>query len=230
MKQHIKLVLFLVFFSIWSNGLGAVDASGINKVSTPEIKQSAKTLGEFVPNGWRLNYIVEGDFNQDGLKDAAMVIEEDFKYEMGDEKAPERILLILFKQKDNSYKLVKQSSKAILKANEGGIFGDPFYKGLFYKNGALGISFYGGSADRWGLTYIFRYQKGDWYLIGATIDETNTNTGKEVIRDYNLSTGKLLIKKGTEGGSFKSQWINRGRKKLLKIDDFNPWVEADKDF
>ncbi len=72
----------------------------------------------------------------------------------------------------------------------GGTMGDP-YQGMSIKKNVITIVFWGGARDKWGVTYKFRFQKGDFYLIGAT------NEGGDEIRDYkydyNVNTGKLII-------------------------------------
>jgi len=228
-KYHLSIILvvtLILFFCLVNVGAASVDL-----YNNPTIKTAAKRINDFIPKGWKINYKIEGDLNKDKLIDFAAVIEQNFKYEVGSEAAPERILIIAFRQKDNnSYKLSIQSSKAILLANDGGVFGDPFYEGLSIKNGTLVLDFYGGSIDRWGLTYKFRYQNSGWFMIGATVLSMNVGDGHETIEDYNLSTGKAIVSKGIEGNKLTEKAVNRGVKKLLNLKDFNPWIEAGKDF
>ena len=226
-KLFLILLISLIAMTIC---IQPISASTSKPSSNPTIKTNVKTFNEFIPVGWKLNYKVQGDLNNDKLIDVAAVIEQDIKYSQGDEIAPVRMLIIAFKQKNNTYSLSYTSTKATLKANEGGVFGDPFYEGLKYSNGSLLINFYGGSNDRWGLTYRFRFQNKGWYLIGATILALNAGSGKETINDYNLLTGKMIISKGQEGGKLVQTAVSRGKKKLLNIKAFNPWVVAGKDY
>lgn len=75
---------------------------------------SGKTLQSFIPKGWKLLEKAEGDLNKDGLADTSAVVEEDRKWEMQDYgNAPQRILLILLKQKDGSFTLSISSLKVV---------------------------------------------------------------------------------------------------------------------
>lgn len=229
-KAYKTTFLLLISLLLVILNINSVLADSPKAGDIPQIKSSAKNFDEFIPKGWILNYKVEGDLNKDKLTDIAAVIEQDIGDWLGKSDAPKRILIICFKQKDNSYKVSLQSSKAILRADEGGVYGDPFLEGLSCDRGSLVIDFYGGSIDRWAMTYRFRFQNNGWYMIGATILNLNLGTGKETINDYNLLTGKLIVTTGQEGGKNTSRTTNRGKRKLLSLTDFFPWVVAGEDF
>jgi hypothetical protein len=182
---------------------------------------SGKTLQSFIPKGWKLFEKAEGDLNKDGLADTAAVVEEDRRWEIQDfGNAPGRILIILLKQKDGSFKLGISSLTTVLKADEGGVFGDPFDR-ISIKGGVLSLGFYGGSNYRWGYTYKFRFQNNGWFLIGVTQYNIYTGTGEYTTKDFNLSTGKESITKGIEGGKSTVQIINRGKKTLVDLKNFD---------
>lgn len=187
--------------------------------SASNIPSTGKSLTDFVPTGWKLLTEVKGNFNKDKLVDLAAIIEEDKKWEIGD-YAPERILLIVFKQNDGGYKLNLSSSKAIMKKDEGGVWGDPL-QDISYQNGVLNLNFYGGSNYRLAYDYKFRYQNNGWYLIGATIDNFYTGTGEGTREDYNLLTGKMISSSTLSGKIQKEKTVNRGKKKLVNLKDFD---------
>lgn len=103
-----------------------------------------KDLKGFIPVGWIIKSSVEDDLNMDSLPDIAAVIEkEDDK----DCSFP-RILLVLVQDKDNLYTLTVKTATAIMRANEGGVWGDPF-ETIAVDRGSILLSFYGGSNWRW---------------------------------------------------------------------------------
>jgi len=81
------------------------------------------------------------------------------------------------------------SETAVLSTEHGGTMGDPLQGISHTENGIIRINHFGGSRDKWKYTHTYRWQKGDFKLIGATI-LTDTPCEKSGELDYNLSTGK----------------------------------------
>lgn len=213
MKRIINIVLiFGWLFSILLPAYGNEKPSEI-----PILNEYEKTIEAFIMPGWKLIRQANGDLNKDGLPDVVGIIE---KTEFKTSEAPPRIMFILFKENDG-YRLSIQSGKAILKADEGGIWGDPL-QDLLINRGSVVLTFYGGSSSRWGYTYRFRYQNGGWFLIGATFDTQNINTGEGVRNDHNLLTG-ITISTTTDEKSGKrvEKTISRGKKPLINLKDFD---------
>lgn len=187
-----------------------------------EFIQYTVDLSTFVPEGWHLLDSIEestviGDLNKDEIQDIAFVIERTAT----ESEAPPRMLIIIKGNKDNSYSLLVKVEKAILRADEGGIMGDPFM-GLGIDRGSLLISHYGGSAWRWGNTYRFRYQEDGFYLIGATEDWFHAVSGAgRIYEDINLLTGDYIRIETDDNGVEKKIKSNRGRKKLVNLVDFD---------
>ncbi|OAB38361.1 hypothetical protein [Paenibacillus glacialis] len=188
---------------------------------------SATGIETIIPSGWKILEKVkgepekaEGDLNKDGIHDIAAVIE---KTTTEPEEAPSRALLIAFGSMDKTYSLSIIADRVILKADEGGVWGDPF-DGLSIDRGSVLVSEYGGSNWRWYNKYRFRYQNNDWYLIGATMGEyfTGTTTQENADEeDYNLLTGDYIIRTTVDNGKVTMKQGNRGRKQLIKLRDFN---------
>ncbi len=180
-------------------------------------KNTVSEISELIPNGWHILEKVEGDLNEDNINDIAVVIEGTSEVE---EEAPNRELLIAFGNKDGTYILSTKAESAILRADEGGVWGDPF-EGISIDRESILISFYGGSNWRWYGKYRFRYQDNDWYLIGATVGSFHTSTNEYTNEmDYNLLTGEYIEKKADENGVIKTTKGNRGKRDLLKLEDF----------
>lgn len=185
----------------------------------------------FVPAGWHIlvKYdgnpaVAEGDLNKDGIKDKAFIIEENIRAESDAayDPFPPRNLLIIFGQKDGSYKLSIKTEKAILLGYEGGGFGDPF-DDLIVDRGSISLNYFGGSGPRWYSHYGFRYQDNGWYLIGATEGELVEVNGEmdSVEKDYNLLTGDYIFRELVDG-KIETTKGNRGRRELINLIDFDP--------
>jgi|GEM_PF-6204680 len=191
-----------------------------------------------IPAGWETIKETEGDLNSDGLLDM-VVVAEDRRSSQNKCMAENctRILLVLFGNKSGGFDLSLRSERAVLLADEGGIFGDPF-EGLSIKNGVLFVDFYGGSAWRWSKEYKFQYQKGGWYMIGKAIHDYHNACPYQIFKseDYNYLTG--VMEKTTGDGwdkeqefecdpslrveSGRKESINMGQKELLNLRDFDP--------
>ncbi|WP_166243060.1 hypothetical protein [Paenibacillus turpanensis] len=192
-----------------------------------KIQQPEDPFVSLIPEGWRILEIqkdvpvkAEGDINQDGILDAAVVLEQT---KSPNEEAPARSLLIAFGEKDHSYSLSILADHVILKADEGGIWGDPF-EGITINRGSIVVSHYGGSNWRWYNDYRFRYQDNDWYLIGVTTGSYYTgnaiqeNADEE---DYNLLTGDYILQRTDEQGKTKQIKGNLGKHDLAPLRDFH---------
>lgn len=212
--KKLYLWLFVLLTSVSFNEL--VHAGNIKM---PTLMNQGKSIEAFIPAGWRLIKQTAGDLNKDGLADVAGVLELNVKYERGMEEAPPRILFIAFKEPGGLYRLSVQAEKAILKANEGGVWGDPL-EGISVDRGSILITFYGGSNYRWSYIYRFRYQNDGWFLIGATIDNYYTGTGEGTREDYNLLTGIMIKSQTRLQKTVKEETINRGKKPLVNLRDF----------
>lgn len=189
------------------------------------INKTGKDIYELIPKGWHIlekvkgvPEKVEGDLNEDGVSDIAAIIEEDSH----GENSPARAIIIAFGTQEKTYTLSINSGKAVLKSDEGGVFGDPF-ESLSINRGSILLTFYGGSNWRWYSRYRFRFQDNGWYLIGATLGSYFTGTTTEDNadeEDYNLLTGDYTIKKADEKGNMMTTKGNRGKKELVNLKDF----------
>lgn len=184
-------------------------------------------IDAIIPEGWYILKkmtgefaIAEGDLNKDSISDIAAVIEESID---DADVAPSRALLIAFGSSNGSYTLSIIADRIVLKADEGGVFGDPF-EDLSIDRGSVLVSDYGGSNWRWYNKFRFRFQDEDWYLIGATMGEyfngthTQENADEE---DYNLLTGDYIIQRTDENGEVILEKGNRGKRELIKMKNFN---------
>jgi len=181
-------------------------------------------LAALIPPGWHVLIAedepvkAQGDLNKDGIMDIAAVIEGT----SSEDTAPPRSLLIAFGDKERGYRLSIIADKVLLKAEEGGVWGDPF-ESLEINRGSVVVSHYGGSNWRWYQKYRFRYQNDDWYLIGATTGSYFNGTPMESVEedDYNLLTGDYIEKRTNDQGRTVTKKGNRGVKPLVTLREFN---------
>lgn len=222
MRKKLIKVMLLTFFAFCLNSNAVLAESNTDKPEDTILNTTGKKLSDFIPKDWKIISKVQGDLNKDKRVDIAAVIEYTGEYNASDEEemsGKPRILFVVFKNKAGTYKLSVQSSTIILRAGQGGVFGDPFV-GIEYSRGSIVVSSYGGSSWRWGYTYRFRYQNKGWYLIGETTQTHNTHTGETEIIDTNCLTGKQIITKSDITGNEKNVTQNIGKKKLKNLLDF----------
>lgn len=169
----------------------------------PVIDSVGSTIHNFIPKGWSVIDTVFGDLNKDKLEDVAMVIQsndtiKEYLYNSETKKSDElnedlpRILIILFKGKiDGKFHLAAQDNQFILRSLEGGMSGEPFNDPMTIEKNVLTISFMGGTSHKWMVSYKFRFQNNDFYLIGASTGNVHTVLGTMENNSYNFLTKKM---------------------------------------
>lgn len=140
-----------------------------------------------VPNGYTLLGEARGDLDQDGKAELVLVWDTGIEGELGTERE-----LRIYRQQQKKWRLWHKSQGAVLPSQHGGMMGDPF-EGVSVKNQAVVIDHFGGSRQKWSYTHRYRWQKGDWYLIGATV-YFGAACDEQSFYDYNLSTGAMKIR------------------------------------
>ena len=183
----------------------------------PAIPTAGKNADTFVPRGWKIIKRATGDLNKDKLPDLALALSSAEKSDSYNDTWDEpRLLVILFKEKSGGYRRATVSSNAIMCRGCGGVFGDPFDE-LSVTRGTIVIRHYGGSRQRWGFTHRFRFQNGDWYLIGRTTIEHDTITREYHELDENLLTGDTIEKVTTSQGREVEKKERRAKKPLIRL-------------
>lgn len=166
----------------------------------PQLPQAGSSLQDWVPAGWSILAQAEGDLTKDGVADIAAVIEraEPADHVPGCDRwrnqsgAAPRMLIVLTANGSGGFQLSAENRTIVLRADEGGIMGDPFAS-LEILRGTVVLQHYGGSAWRWGHTYRFRQQDRGWFLIGYTEDSHHTVSRYVRQYDFNPLTGKVKI-------------------------------------
>ena len=171
-----------------------------------------------IPKNYSIIDSVKGDLNKDGIDELVVAYNTQKENDGTFEGVPRE--LIIYKKKNAAWSVWKKSKQALYGSRSGGMMGDPFGE-IKIENNILYVDQNGGSSWKWGRTDKYRYQDGEFYLIGF-----NSNYGRpcdywtEV--DFNLSTGKIIVKKEYENCDSGDQVIDKEEnetfnKKGLKI-------------
>ncbi|NOT76257.1 MAG: hypothetical protein HOP08_15120 [Cyclobacteriaceae bacterium] len=181
---------------------------------------SGDAFRSFIPAGWELLAAASGDLNKDSIDDVAIIIEE--RVGSGD-FGKLRNIMILFRAKDGKYSLACKGEKAVMGSESGGTMGDGFNEMKIVK-GVIILNFAGGSRDQWDLTYRYRYQNGDFYMIGATNKGGNGIDSYNF--DFNVNTGKMIVVKKYKSNPKKNinetRVVKKDPQPMLK--SFEPWT------
>jgi hypothetical protein len=135
---------------------------------------------------------LSGDFNGDGAPDfleIRMTSRED--RDLGKERD-----LVVYSGADKTRKDWYTAKGVLLPTEGGGVMGDPLEDVSILGN-TIVIKHFGGSRQKWNYTHRFRWQNGDFQLIGVTV-HTGAPCEYFVDLDYNLSTGNAEWAKATE--------------------------------
>ena len=162
-----------------------------------------------IPDNYSIVDTVSGDLDKDSIAELVVA------YNKGPENETDGVPreLIIYKLKNNNWIEWKKSDQALYGSRDGGMMGDP-YDEMEIKNGILHISQNGGSSWKWGVTDKYRFQDGEFYLIGySSIAGKPCEYWREV--DFNLSTGKMIVKKEFEECETDEQEIYKRENETL---------------
>lgn len=146
-----------------------------------DVSMKSDLLSDFIPEGWEIKDKTTGNLNDDDYEDMVLIL---------DKIDSPRVLLVLIGGEDG-YTIEIASDMALLGADEGEVFGDP-YDGTEILDNNIIISFYGGSDNRWGYTYTFDY-KDKCKLIELLYVSHSTITYEVVEEYYDLMANKVLV-------------------------------------
>ena len=215
---------FRIVQSIAAFVLMVVTCQGTQAV---ELKRQGTSVEDVVPSGWQ-HQESQGDLNKDGIADIVVIATPDYEENL--------------KRRDDGYVYnFNQPILAIYFGNAQGLFSqwrqydnvipadDKEYCShdialTVTERGTLRIAVgvwcsagsYGTSTD----TYIYRFQKGDFYLIGKDTEEMMRNTGEINIVSENYLTWKRQV---TTSNAFDDKapatekWSRLPKKALEKL-------------
>ena len=107
----------------------------------------------FIPQGYTVLDSAFGNLNKDAYPDLLLILRNETEKMNPDTARP---VIVLAGGANGTFKLLGRGDHAVLCANCGGVFGDP-YQGITIKNGFFSIEHYGGSSWRWTRVITFKY-------------------------------------------------------------------------
>jgi hypothetical protein len=154
-------------------GASCACAHAEGDVGSSRIRQSGPAIESFVPPQHHIATKIEADLDGDGLRDAALLVvpdctevAESSPLEQEQCEADGRRLVIVFRQAKGGYRLsiTKEIRSGV--GNHGDHFGGMKLRGRTLSFGGGGFSCAGSSGGE--QSFQFRYQGGEWLLIGST--------------------------------------------------------------
>lgn len=209
--------LFLIYFGIFIGCLKSTHHTIHTKASDEK----------FPPKGWKIIGSCAADFNKDNFLDKAYVIQEEKETSIGadDECIAgdpyyRKELIIKFGLSTGGY-TINHKSTAIFGTCNWGIQGsDPFDEISTRKN-TLKLAFSTGGTLRSHLSYYFRFQENDWFLIGYEEETYQVPYLDQYIMEINYLTGKQINYEIIKGKRSKSEITTLQRTKLSTLDGIN---------
>lgn len=208
---------------VFSLILGAC-ALGMNAQA---LKQQGTSAEQIVPKGWEHSE-AEGDLNKDGIKDLVVLAKPNFKENMQtrddgyEYNFNPYILAIYFGQAGGGFKQWKQYEDMFEPDSE---WTSVDVDIEITERGTLNISpDHFASAGSYGTsqtTYTFRFQNGDFYLIGKECTEMSRSTGETTTVSENYLTWKrqTIEDNAFEEVKKKEKWEKMEKEPLKKLGD-----------
>lgn len=186
------------------------------------LKNSGTDVKQLVPAGWEM-IEATGDLNKDGVKDLVVIATPNYKEKMKKRddgyvyNFNQPVLAVYWGVKGGGFKLFKQYAKVIPAREDEFVSITPSLD--ITKNGTLEINLeYFISAGGWSqptTSYTYRYQNGDFFLIGKDVTELERNTGRIVETSENYLTGKRCVTTGNiSSKKTKDAWSKLPKKPL----------------
>jgi hypothetical protein len=144
-----------------------------------------------------------GDLDKDGVEELVVAYNTKSEDNESSESIPRE--LIIYKKTNTKWTAWQQSRQALYGSRDGGMMGDPFGD-ISIQKGILNISHSGGSSWKWSHTDKYRFEGKTFRLIGYV-----SHNGKPCEYwqnvDFNLVTGKIIVKKEFENCATADQKI-----------------------
>ncbi|SHG66219.1 hypothetical protein [Chryseobacterium vrystaatense] len=154
----------------------------------------AQSLKDFkVPKGYQKISQAKGDLDKDGKDETVIIFNTDKMVKKNDREDFPRTLYIL-KTIDGTLKIWKENNTFLFSSGMGFYPEDNAPPEISIKNNSLSITQIFNTNSRHTQTYkhTFRFQNGDFYLIGS-YDRFEDTCDFDYLNEINFSTGKVIV-------------------------------------
>jgi hypothetical protein len=208
-RISISGVAAFAMVALWST---SSDAGGLKDF----LKRQGKTVADLTPAGWKVaqHGMASGDLNKDSIDDLAVVFETATK-KHGTPK--ERVLVIALGSAEGAYVPLLANDRFILKKSRSGEK-DPF-DGIEILHRVLQVDFSGALGWDWDASYKFRFDNGDFYLIGS---EHHSTQQSDPSNEYHLITYYPTSKYEVTKPRRRKELIALENPKKLKLREVGP--------
>ena len=214
-RKSVPLLLVMgLFFALNSNPIAA------QKQKKSQLAKEGRTIEEVVPNGWDIQSAT-GDLNKDGIQDFVLIVrpndpahiktrDDGFEYNFNP-----LFLAVYFGSPSGVYKRFKVWHDTVSGREDE--YTDITNELSITPKGAIDISVSSwssmGTAATGGSTYRYRFQSGDFYLIGEESSWLNRMTGEGESTSINYLTGQKEI---TTGNMMEEKDLKTKKVKIKK--------------
>ena len=213
-KSAPLLLVMGLFFALNSNPIAA------QKQKKSQLVKEGRTIEEVVPNGWDIQSAT-GDLNKDGIEDFVLIVrpndpahiktrDDGFEYNFNP-----LFLAVYFGSPSGVYKRFKVWHDTVSGREDE--YTDITNELSITPKGAIDISVSSwssmGTAATGGSTYRYRFQSGDFYLIGEESSWLNRMTGEGESTSINYLTGQKEI---TTGNMIEEKDLKTKKVKIKK--------------
>ena len=213
-KSAPLLLVMGLFFALNSNPIAA------QKQKKPQLAKEGRTIEEVVPNGWDIQSAT-GDLNKDGIEDFVLIVrpndpahiktrDDGFEYNFNP-----LFLAVYFGSPSGVYKRFKVWHDTVSGREDE--YTDITNELSITPKGAIDISVSSwssmGTAATGGSTYRYRFQSGDFYLVGEESSWLNRMTGEGESTSINYLTGQKEI---TTGNMIEEKDLKTKKVKIKK--------------
>lgn len=152
----------------------------------PQFPAWARTTTAFVPTGYHVLKDLAGHLNGDENRDVVLLLGDvrESHDALIEDLAPR--LLVVLAGDDSGFVFLFANPDAIMGKNDGGSF-DPL-ESIELDRSVIVIRHMGGSAWRWAYTHRFRFQQGDFFLVGRTLRTFYNANYCRTIREFRPTT------------------------------------------